>query len=101
MVRFRVFFVLVCAFLSTACTTTRWVHPTLSESDFYRDREDCNQYAQAVNPNTAPPYNPNLDPYQQANAMAYAGGANLGRAYGLMASMENCLLGKGYRKVQR
>ena len=94
-------FLLVGIFLLTGCASTKWMHPTLSESDFYRDREDCNQYALATNPNTAPAYNPSLDPFQQANAMAYSGGANLGRAIAVQSSLENCLMGKGYRKVQK
>lgn len=92
----------ICAFVVAiglfGCSSTKWTHPTLGENDFYRDRELCNQYANVSNPNTAPPYNPYLDPIQQANAMSYAGGANLGRAFGIQASFENCMLSKGYRK---
>jgi hypothetical protein len=80
------------------CSSTKWTHPTLGESDFYKDRELCNQYANVSNPNTAPPYNPYLDPIQQANASMYAGGANLGRAIGMNAAFNSCMSAKGYRK---
>jgi hypothetical protein len=93
-------FLLLISFV-TGCASTSWNHPTLSESDFYRDREDCNQYAQVANPVNATPYNPYLTPLQQAQAAQYNGGANLGRAFGVQSSFENCLLGKGYRKVQK
>lgn len=80
------------------CSSTRWTHPSLSESDFYRDRELCSQYANVQNPNTAPPYNPYLDPIQQASASSYAAGANFGRALGMQSSFNSCMYAKGYRK---
>jgi len=74
---------------------------TRSESDFYRDWEDCNQYAQSTNPSRASAYNPNLDPFQQAQAGIANGSANMARAFGVQSSFENCMFGKGYRKVQK
>jgi len=88
----------ILALVLLGCSSTKWTHPTLGESDFFRDRELCNQYANVSNPNTAPAYNPYLDPIQQANAMSYAGGANLGRAFGIQASFNSCMSAKGYRK---
>jgi hypothetical protein len=93
--------ILVLATVLVGCASTSWNHPTLSESDFYRDSEDCNQYAQATNPVRTTPYNPYLDSIQQANQSAANAGAQLGRAFGVQSSIENCLLGKGYRKVRK
>lgn len=87
--------------LLTGCASTNWMHPTRSESDFYRDWEDCNQYAQSTNPSRASAYNPNLDPFQQAQAGIANGSANMARAFGVQSSFENCMFGKGYRKVQK
>jgi hypothetical protein len=89
---FSLFFVLA------GCETTKWWHPTLGESDFYRDSALCNQYAAVSNPSNAPAFNPYLTPIQQANAMAYSGGADMGRAYGMSVAFQNCMLAKGYRK---
>jgi hypothetical protein len=81
-----------------ACSSTKWTHPTLGESDFYKDRDLCNQYANVSNPDTSPSYNPYLDNMQQAKASMNAGGANLGRAFGISASFNSCMSAKGYRK---
>jgi len=80
------------------CSPTMWRHPTLSESDFYKDRALCEQYAEVSNPNRTQPYNPNLDGIQQANQSAYDAGANLGRAFGIKAAFDSCMSAKGYLK---
>jgi hypothetical protein len=95
------FVLLVGINLLSGCASTNWMHPSLSESDFYRDREDCNQYAQATNPVRTTPITPNLEGFQLAQAGIANGSSNMARAFGVQSSFENCLLGKGYRKVQK
>jgi hypothetical protein len=84
-------------FLVGGCAT-KWNHPNLSENDFYRDRATCNQEAQSNNPSTVIPYNPYLDPIQQAQQQSYNAGANMGTAIAIASYFNNCMMAKGYRK---
>lgn len=80
------------------CSSTKWTHPTLGESDFYKDRALCEQYAQVSNPIRTQPQNPYLDQYQQVNQSASNAGAQFGRAIGMNAAFNSCMSAKGYRK---
>ena len=80
---------LVLAMVLVGCASTSWNHPTLSESDFYRDREDCNQYAQATNPVRTTPITHNLEGFQLAQAGIANGSSNMARAFGVQSSFEN------------
>jgi hypothetical protein len=82
------------------CAQTKWGHPSNNEYDFNRDRAQCNLEANAANPNTASPYNPYLNPMQQANVSAYNSGANIGRAMGFQNHFNNCMMAKGYYQGQ-
>jgi hypothetical protein len=78
---------------------TQWNHPTASQYDFQRDQAQCNQYAAQANPTVQTPNNPYLTPMQQSQQSMNQGGANLGAAFGQMASFNNCMKAKGYYKA--
>ena len=77
---------------------TKWGHSTNSENDFYSDQAQCNQEAQSSNPVTTQPFDPRLQGFEQARQSMYNGGAQMGRAFGLAAAFNNCMMAKGYRK---
>jgi|LauGreDrversion4_2_1035121.scaffolds.fasta_scaffold51006_2 hypothetical protein len=93
--------VLSLAGVMTACASPMWQHPTNNEYAFNRDKAACSMEAERANPSTAVPYNPRLDPFQQANANIYNGTANMGRAFGVQNYFTNCMTAKGYYQVQR
>jgi hypothetical protein len=71
--------VLSLAGVLAACAAPMWHHPSNNEYDFNRDKAVCSMEANRANPSTAVPYNPRLDPFQQANASIYNGTADMGR----------------------
>ena len=87
--------------LLIGCAAPMWNHPTNSEYDFNRDKAACSMEADRANPSQAAPYNPRLDPFQQANASIYNGTANMGRAFGVQNYFNNCLIAKGYYQIKR
>ncbi len=88
---------LVLAFgLLAGCAATRWSHPRLGEADFVRDRAQCTNEASAQFPAVSAPYNPTLDPSQQAQQSFYTAGANLGRGISQSNYFDNCMMAKGY-----
>ena len=84
------------AILATGCA--KWNHPTASQYDFQRDQAQCRQYGSQASPTTQTPYNPYLTQMQQAQQSINQGSANLGAAFGQMASFNNCMQAKGYYK---
>jgi hypothetical protein len=62
------------------------------------DTAQCEMYAQAAVPDTSSTYNPYLTPSQQAGQNASNAGTQLGRALGLRAQFNNCMMSKGYTK---
>ena len=84
-------------FIVSGCATN-WMHSSNTENDFYRDRAQCNQEANNNNPVTTQPYDPRLTALQQSQQGMYNGGAQMGRAFGLAGSFNNCMMAKGYRK---
>jgi len=97
MIKSIIFFLILIPVLISGCGSTNWSHPSLTENDFYQDREFCNRYASSVNPDRTLPYDPYLDPMQQSQVSLANGGSQLGRAFGLQSSFKNCMYGKGYR----
>lgn len=85
----------------TGCAAPMWNHSTNSEFDFNRDKAICSMEADRSNPSTAVPYDPRLDPFQQANAGIYNGAANMGRAFGVQNYFQNCMTAKGYYQSKR
>lgn len=83
------------------CAAPMWNHPSKSEYDFNRDKAECSMEANRANPSSALPYNPQLDPFQQASAGIHSGAANMGRAFGIQNYLNNCLTAKGYYQVKR
>tara|TARA_R110000868_G_scaffold238969_2_gene493477 strand:- start:376 stop:675 length:300 start_codon:yes stop_codon:yes gene_type:complete len=77
---------------------SKWGHSTNSENDFYRDQAQCNQEAQSSNPVTTLPFDPRLNDFDRARQGMYNGGAQMGRAFGLAAAFNNCMMARGYRK---
>jgi hypothetical protein len=80
------------------CSSSKWTHSTLNESDFHKDRALCEEYAKVSNPDRTQQYNPYLNPNQQVNQSAANAGQQFGRAFGMQASFNNCMNAKGYRK---
>lgn len=94
--KFKILGVLILVVLS-GCAT-KWTHSSNTENDFYVDRAQCNQEANNNNPVMTPAYDPRLTPLQQSQQSMYNGGAQMGRAFGLAGSFNNCMMAKGYRK---
>ena len=99
MIKNKINLLLFISVLTSGCSST-WYHPTLTENDFYRDREICNRYAGSANPDTRQPYDPYLDPGQQAQVASFNAGSQLGRSLGLQSSFKNCMYAKGYRDTK-
>jgi hypothetical protein len=93
--------VLSLAGVLAACAAPMWHHPSNNEYDFNRDKAVCSMEANRANPSTAVPYNPRLDPFQQANASIYNGTADMGRAFGVQNYFNNCMMAKGYYQIKR
>jgi len=92
----KIFSILILVFLS-GCAT-KWGHSTNSENDFYRDQAQCNEAAQSSNPDMTPPFDPRLKDFDRARQDMHNGGAQMGRAFGLAGSFNNCMMARGYRK---
>ncbi len=82
--------------LLVGCASKTWYHPTASESQFRQESAMCERDATVANPAAPSAYNPYLDPFQKANAGIAQGTAQLGRAFALKNSFENCMAIKGY-----
>ena len=95
------FIVVIPLLLLSACSSTKWTHRSNTEQQFYMDRASCSNESQRNTPSTAAPYNPYLDPMQQANQNMYNAGANAGRAFGVQQYFETCMYARGYVKNQK
>ena len=82
--------------LLIGCASKTWYHPTASESQFRQESAMCERDASLSNPPAPRAYNPNLDPFQKSSAAIHDGGAELGRAFSMKNSFENCMAIKGY-----
>lgn len=93
----KVFTILLLSSVMVGCATN-WSHPNSDQHRFQMDIAQCEMYAQAAVPDTSAPNNPFLTPAQQAAQNASNAGSQLGRALGLRAQFNNCMISKGYRK---
>jgi hypothetical protein len=82
--------------LLVGCASKTWYHPTASESQFRRESAMCERDASLANPAAPSAYNPYLTPMQQSQAAIAQGSGELGRAFSLKNSFENCMAIKGY-----
>ncbi len=87
-------------FALTGCGTTRWSHPNFSEYSFRQDAAICDYEAQNVTARPTQPYNPYLNPTQQANQSFANAGASFAQAFAAQSYLENCMLRKGYFPVK-
>lgn len=90
------FIVLTLATFLAGCAAKTWYHPIASESQFRQESALCERTAALSNPGTPSVQNPNLDPFQKANAAIAQGSADLGRAFAMKNAYENCMAIKGY-----
>jgi hypothetical protein len=97
MIKFQQMVLFLIPTLILGCGATKWSHPSLTENDFYRDRELCSRYASSVNPDRSLPFDPYLDPMQQSQVGYANAGSQFGRALGMESSFKNCMYGKGWR----
>ena len=81
------------------CSSTKWTHTTLGESDLYKDRALCERHAEILNPNRTQPNNPYLDQNQQANQSASNTGDKFGRALEIQTAFNSCMSAKAKRSA--
>lgn len=90
------FIVLTLATFLTGCAAKTWYHPTASESQFRQESALCERTASVSNPATPSVQNPYLDPFQRSSANIQKSAADLGRAFSIQSTFENCMTIKGY-----
>ena len=96
-------FVRICIPLGflAGCGTTYWSHPNFSMYEAQRDQAACEYEANSATARPAQQFNPYLNSAQQS-PQAYANaGASFAQAYLHGQHHENCMLRKGYFKVDQ